>query len=221
VLVEPAACAVHGALSAPAPAGGVAAVIGAGTLGLLAVAALRSLVADAEQVIVGARYAHQRRLATALGATAVAGPGELGRAVRRATGTSMLATGQLTGGAGLVLDCVGSAASLTEALALAAPGATIVLLGMPGPTNVDLTALWQREITLVGSYTYGPEPAADGRHSFDLAFELAARSGLERLLSATYSLDRFPEAMEHAASAGRRGAVKVAFDLRGEKHRQR
>jgi hypothetical protein len=41
-----------------------------------------------------------------------------------------------------------------------------------------------------------------------------AEAGLERLLSATYPLARYTEAIEHAATAGARGAVKIAFDLR-------
>ncbi len=42
-------------------------------------------------------------------------------------------------------------------------------------------------------------------------------AGLGRLVSATYTLDRYAEALAHAADAGRRGAVKIAFDLRGER----
>jgi hypothetical protein len=38
-------------------------------------------------------------------------------------------------------------------------------------------------------------------------------------VSATYTLDRFTEAIEHAATAGSRGAVKIAFDLRNERNR--
>ena len=154
-----------------------------------------------------------------MGATAVLEPGELRRAVRRASGSWMLDSGQLTGGADVVFDCVGSAASLADALAVTAPGGTIVLLGMPGHVGVDLTGLWQREINLTGAYTYGPEPAAGGRHSFDLAMEVVEAASLDRLVSATYSLDRYADAIAHAAAAGRRGAVKVAFDLRAEKRR--
>jgi hypothetical protein len=44
---------------------------------------------------------------------------------------------------------------------------------------------------------------------------------LGRLVSATYPIDRFSEAMIHAAAAGSRGSVKVAFDLRAEKERTR
>lgn len=220
VLVEPAACAVHAALTGASRTGHLTAVvIGAGTLGLCTLAALTRWREDIARVVCVAKYSHQRHLAQGLGATTVAEPAELRRAVRRATGSWALDNGQLTGGAELVIDCVGNAGSLADALAVAAPGGTVVLAGMPSPAQVDLTPLWQREVRVVGCYTYGPEPAVNGRHSFDLAFELAHAARLERLLSATYTLDRAPEAIEHAAAAGRRGAVKVAFDMRGEKKR--
>jgi hypothetical protein len=40
--------------------------------------------------------------------------------------------------------------------------------------------------------------------------------GLElgRLVTATYPLSRYEDAIDHAAHAGARGAVKIAFDLR-------
>jgi threonine dehydrogenase-like Zn-dependent dehydrogenase len=223
VLVEPAACAVHAALSPTAAsinAAGqepAAVVIGAGTLGLCVIAALARLREDVSRVIAIAKYAHQRDLAVRLGATSVAEPGELRRAVRRATGSWIRDGGQLSGGVPLVIDCVGSASSLADALAVTAPGGSLVLAGMPAPAHVDLTPLWQREVRLTSAYTYGFEPAMGGRHSFDLAFELAEAARLDRLLSATYPLDRPVEAIEHAAAAGRRGAVKIAFDIRGEK----
>ncbi len=220
VMVEPTACAVHGALAAPRPESDVAAVvIGAGTLGLATIAALHHLRPDIASVLAVAKHPEQRRLARELGAATVVEPGDLRRAVRRASGSWILDNGQLTGGAPLVFDCVGTAASIADALAVAAPGATVVLLGMPGHVGIDLTGLWQREVRLAGAYAYGPEPAAGGRHSFELSLEVVDAAGLERLVSATYPLDRHADAVEHAANAGRRGAVKVAFDMRREKRR--
>jgi threonine dehydrogenase-like Zn-dependent dehydrogenase len=219
VLVEPVACAVHGALAAPGGDDATAVVIGAGTLGLCTIAALSRLRPDIEHIVAAAKHPAQRRFARELGATSVAEPGELRRAVRRHTGSWMRDDGQLTAGAALVIDCVGTATSLTEALAVTAPGGTIVLLGMPGEVSIDLTPLWQREIHLAGAYTYGPETQAHDHHSFDLALELIAERDLQRLVSATYPLDRFTDAIAHAASAGRRGAVKIAFDLRAERRR--
>ena len=54
---------------------------------------------------------------------------------------------------------------------------------------------------MTGAYAYGGEPRFGGRRTFDLAFELVADAGLQRLVTATYHLDRFREAIEHAAAA--------------------
>jgi hypothetical protein len=91
-----------------------------------------------------------------------------------------------------------------------------VLLGMPAEVTVDLTGLWHREVEIKGAYTYGTEHLADGttRRTFDLAIETATTIRAERLLSATYRLTDHVDAIAHAATAGRRGAVKIAFDLR-------
>jgi threonine dehydrogenase-like Zn-dependent dehydrogenase len=124
-----------------------------------------------------------------------------------------LDNGQLTGGIHAVVDCVGSADTLAQALRIAAPGATIHAVGMPGVTNLDLTPLWQREIALRGTYAYR-------REDFDTAMSLVRDLALHRLVSATYPLRRYEDAIAHAATAGRRGAVKIAFDLRSEKERE-
>jgi threonine dehydrogenase-like Zn-dependent dehydrogenase len=220
VMVEPAACAVHGALAARVPEAGAVVVIGAGTLGLCTIAALALFRPNTEAIIAVAKHPEQRRLARDLGASTVVAPGELRRAVRRQTGSGLLDDGQLTGGAAVVFDCVGTDASITDALAVIEPGGTVALLGMPGAVHVDLTGLWQREIRLEGAYAYGTERVSGrAKRTFELAFQLVRDRRLERLVTATYPLDRYREAIDHAANAGRRGAVKVAFDLRKEKRR--
>jgi len=211
VMVEPAACAIHGALAAGDVSGAVVAVIGAGTLGLCTLAALRQLCL-AGTIIIGAKHTEQRALARELGATVVAEPGEVRRAVRRST-HSLVVGDRLAGGADVVIDCVGSADSLAEALAVVRPRGRIVMVGMPGEVAVDLTPLWQREVQLVGAYAYGSETSM-GRRTFDIAMELVHDAGLHRLVTARYPLERYVEAIEHAANAGRRGAVKIAFDQR-------
>jgi len=115
---------------------------------------------------------------------------------------------------------VGTAASISDALAVIEPGGTVVLLGLPGAVHLDLTGLWQREIRLEGAYAYGTERISGRpKRTFELAFQLVRDCKLEELVTATYPLDRYQEAIDHAANAGRRGAVKVAFDLRKEKRR--
>ena len=208
VLLEPAACAVHAAAQVTA---GQVALIGAGTLGLLTIAALRAAHPDLD-LTATAKHPHQRSLARELGADRVVAPAELERAVRAAAGSMRLHNGQLGGGVPAVVDCVGSADSLAQALRIAAPGGTIHAVGMPGVTTLDLTPLWQREVALRGAYAYE-------RPDFDAALELVRRLDLGRLVTATYPLKRYEDAIAHAAAAGARGAVKIAFDLRSEKER--
>jgi len=227
VMVEPTACAVHAALVADVPDGAIVTVLGAGTLGLLTIAALRTF-AKPRTVVATARYPSQRRLAAELGADLVVEPDGIRRAVRRATGSRAVsiagddgAVDRLSGGTDVVVDCVGSSASLTDAMAITRPRGRIVLVGMPASVSLELTPLWHREIELVGAYTYGTETLPDGStaRTFDLAFDLVTRADLGRLVTATYPLARYREALQHAASAGSRGAVKVAFDLRDERER--
>jgi threonine dehydrogenase-like Zn-dependent dehydrogenase len=225
VTVEPVACAVHAVLGAGIRDGDVVAILGAGTLGLTVTAALTHLVATGRcltprAVLVGARYAHQQRLAQAFGATEALPPDQLPRAVRRHSqslsfGGASGETATLSGGADVVIDCVGSAESIGQSLAMVRPRGAIALVGMPGKVTVDLAPLWHREVRLAGAYAYGLEQPVDATPvaTFDLAFEVAAAYQTGQLVSATYPLTRFEEAVAHAGAAGRRGAVKIAFDV--------
>ena len=151
VTVEPVACAVHAVLGAPIADGDVVAVVGAGTLGLLVTAALTHLVGlgrcpTPAVVLVGARYAHQQRLARELGCTEALPPDQLGRAVRRHSrslsyGGASGVTATLSGGADVVIDCVGSPESIAQSLAMVRPRGTVALVGMPGKVTVDLAPL--------------------------------------------------------------------------------
>jgi threonine dehydrogenase-like Zn-dependent dehydrogenase len=213
VMIEPTACAVHAALAAGVEPGDTVAVLGGGTVGLTTTAALRQL-ATPGALLVGARYAHQRALAGELGADLAVTPAQLTRAVRRRS-RSLTTSGHLTSGADVVVDCVGSAESLAESLAMVRPRGRVVLVGMPGKVTLDLASLWHREVSVAGAYAYGSERTGRTvRRTFDIAMEVVAAARLGRLVSARYPLERFEEAVAHAGSAGRRGAVKVVFEMR-------
>ena len=155
-MIEPVACGVHAAFAAKVPDSAVVAVLGAGTLGLVTIAALRAYTSP-RTIVATARHPHQRSLATELGADLVVAPAEVRRAVRRAAGTRAIsrngesaagAVDRLTGGADIVIDCVGSSSSLTDALAVTRPGGRIVLVGMPAVIEVELTPLSYTHLTL-------------------------------------------------------------------------
>ena len=227
VMVEPTACAVHAAMSAGSfggtDGGAVVSVIGAGTLGLLTTAALHTYN-PSSHLVVAAKHPEQQRFAKQFGATSAVDPSALVRAIRTVSRSLAIGDGgieRLTGGADVVFDCVGNDASISQALRITKPGGRIVLVGMPASVTLDLTPLWHREITLVGAYAYGEEPMAAGRRTFDLAIDLVGQLNLGCLVSATYPLDDYEDAIAHAANAGSRGAVKIAFDMRAEKARNR
>lgn len=212
VLVEPLACAVHAALRASVGDGDTVLVCGAGTIGLLTVAAVKHLT-PAGRIVASAKHPRQRNEAARLGADEVVAPDAMLRGVRLATRAMTLREERggewLAGGADVALECSGRLDALEECLRTTRSRGRVVVVGLPGAGRVDLAPLWHKEIELVGAYAYGTE--ADGRRTFEIAIELASRLDLAPLVSAVYPLSRYREAIDHAMDAGRLGAVKIAF----------
>ncbi len=231
VLVEPLACAVHTARRAAVRPGDSVLVSGAGSVGLLAVLALRRLT-EAGRITVVAKHDAQARLARAFGADEVVRPSSAMSLVRRATramrvsstksedgsgavpavlarskmGRDAGAGAFLLGGVAVALDAVGSPASQDMVMRSTRAGGRVVLSGMPSK-GADLSPVWFRELEVVGTY-------ASRGDAFEVATHLAADAPLDGLVGGRYPLHRWREALDHASSAGRLGTVKVTFDAR-------
>jgi threonine dehydrogenase-like Zn-dependent dehydrogenase len=219
VLIEPFACCVHAALRGGAGKDDVVVVSGAGTIGLLTIAAIK-LFTPPRRLIAIAKHPTQRDLARKLGADQVIAPSEAFQRVRFATGARRLDgmnRSLLLGGADVTFDCVGRADSLNDAVRFTREGGTVVVVGMPGEEKVDWAPIWQRELTVTGAYAYGAEPKKKGARTFQLALEAAPEVHLETLTGPLFGLGEYKDAIAYAMSAGKLGAVKVAFDLRGLK----
>jgi threonine dehydrogenase-like Zn-dependent dehydrogenase len=217
VLIEPFACCVHAALRGGATKEDVVVVVGAGTIGLLTVAAVK-MFTPPRRLIAVAKHPTQRDLARSLGADQVIAPDDVFQRIRFATGARRLDgfdRSLLLGGPDITFECVGRADSLSDAVRFTRAGGKVVAVGMPGDERVDWAAIWQRELTVMGAYAYGSEPARKGRRTFELALEAAPELHLERLTAPLFGLSDYRDAIAYAMSAGRLGAVKVAFDLRG------
>lgn len=206
VLVEPLACAIRSVRRARVEHDATVLIVGAGSVGLLTLIALRAR-AEAGRVLVVAKHRGQADLVRAWGAEAVGVDDALG-AVRRSTRAfrldPQLGSSFLLGGADISFECAGSASALDLALRATRAGGRVVLSGMPA--GADLSPAWFRELELTGSYS--------GTGAFDESMELCAEAELGKLVAAAYPLARFREAIDHAFSAGKLGAVKVAFDPR-------
>jgi len=217
VLIEPFACCVHAALRGGATKDDIVVVLGAGTIGLLTVAAIR-MFTKPKRLIAVAKHPTQRDLAAKLGADQVINPADVFQRIRFATGARRLdgaGRSLLLGGADITYECVGRADSLNDAVRFTREGGTVVAVGMPGEEKVDWAAIWQRELTIMGAYAYGSEPKRKGKRTFALALEAAPDLHLENLTGPMFGLGEYRDAIAYAMSAGRLGAVKVAFDLRG------
>ena len=219
VAVEPLACAVHAALKTDPGPDETALVIGAGSVGLFVVAALRQLT-RAGRIICVAKHERQRKEALRLGADEVAHPKETYTTLPAMLGTQALepeiGKPVVMGGADRVFECVGSAGTMEDAVRLARPGGEVALVGMPSARScLDLTALWFKEINLAGSYAYGIEEYEGERiASFELALRMAPEIELDTLVGPRFRLREYREAIAAARAAGREGHVKVVFDHR-------
>ena len=219
VAAEPLACAVHAALKVRPLPEDTTLVIGAGSVGLFTVAALRHLT-EAGRIICIAKHERQRKEALRLGADEVVHPKETYTRLPEMLGTESyrpeLGKPVVMGGADKVFECVGSPGTMEDAIRLTKPGGEVVLVGMPGAkSSLDLTALWYKEASLAGTYAYGKEEySGEQTSSFELALGLAKKIGLERLVSPDFRLEEYREAISSARNAGRDGNVKIVFDHR-------
>jgi threonine dehydrogenase-like Zn-dependent dehydrogenase len=135
----------HAAVCGGVREGGTVAVVGDGAVGLCAVLASKRL--GAERVISLSRDPVRQRLARQFGATnVVAARGD------EATATVLELTGGI--GADAAIECVGTQQSIETAAAIARPGSTIGIIGVPHGT-VPFNQAFFRNIGWRG----GPAPA--------------------------------------------------------------
>ncbi len=184
-LVEPLAVAAHGLNRASVAGDDKVLVIGAGPIGLAAAAMLRhrGIATD-----LAARHPHQIDAAERLGA-----------------GT------EPTGGYTAVLDCVGTSASIAEAVDRARPLARIGLVGTTWqPAELGIAAC-MKEVEIRPAMAY--RCRVPDREFTEAAAALAAAPDIaETIITHRFPLDGCVEAFETAGDrAG--GTIKVAFDV--------
>ena len=222
VLLEPFACALHGVLKANLKDTDEVLVIGAGTVGLLTVAAVRA-IGKSNRILIVAKYPHQRQLARELGADEIlASDKSLYTNFCGLTGAESyqpeLGKPVLLGGVDVTFDCVASATTIDDALRFTRGQGRVILVGMPAvPKNIDWTSVWYKELQVSGAYTYGIEHyAGEEVRTFSLGVRLLERMGdkLLPLIGGGFSLKAYRKAIQAALSTGESGAVKTVFDLR-------
>ncbi len=219
VLIEPLACSVH-AVRASLPADGERVlVIGAGSIGLLTVAALTALAPQAP-VTVLARHAFQEEQAVRLGAARVVRDSRRGlEALAAAAGSRLLqpilGRPVAVGGFDRSFVCIGSARAMEDALRFTRAGGTVILLGNAGLLpGLDWTPLWLKELTLRGSVCYGTQVHGGAeRGAFEEAASLIAtgRAPVAPLVTHVFALAEYRRALVTALDRGGSRSIKVAL----------
>lgn len=131
----------HAAVSAGVTAGSTVAVVGDGAVGLSAVLAAKRL--GAARIVAMSRHEDRQRLAREFGADeVVAERGKDGAAAVRE---------MLDGiGADHVLECVGTKESMQQAMFCARPGGRIGYVGVPHDVELNVPAMFGRNIGIAG-----------------------------------------------------------------------
>lgn len=200
-LAEPLAVALHGIHQAALPSDGAGAsvlVMGAGPIGALSIAALRAM--GVERVVCAEPGERRRRLALAVGATAVVHPADL-------VVPSIAEPGLVVDGAvDAVLECSGKAAAMEAGLAQLVRGGRLVLVGAGiDPPRFDPNRILLNELVITGAFTYDDD-------GFERALALLATGALpvdELIEPEVVGLDGLLEAMRGLADGRLAGKVLV------------
>ena len=176
-LIEPLAVAVHGVHRVQLEGVNVAAVLGAGPIGILT--ALVAKQAGIPHVRISDVLPARLELATSLGLTAVPAGALLRAEIMKVSDQN---------GADVIYECAGHPSSAKEMTALVRSRGTIVNLGVfKRPVEVDLQAINFKEVEIVGSRVYE-------RKDFQAAIEMAMSLPLASIISREFSLDDVSDA---------------------------
>lgn len=185
-LVEPLSTPVHAARIAGDLEGKAVAILGAGTIGLLMLAAVRHR--GARRVVVTDLSPHKRERAQRLGADATVDPTDPDAAAQ---------VRELLGESGdVVFDCVAVQSTMDQAVTIASKAGTVVVVGVAAaPVTVPLPIIQDHQIRIQGSATYLAEDYAE-------AMEIIAAGKVrdEDIVTAVYPLREVREAFTAAAS---------------------
>ena len=221
LMLEPFACGLHAALlDFPEDEESIL-IIGAGTIGLVILAALRALGCKA-RILVSARYDFQAEAARRLGADDVLLGGDLYTQVAEQTGAQLLkpiiGKRVVIGGVDRVYECVGSDSSLDDALRLARSGGTVLIVGVPAMVKgVDWTAIYSQELRVLAADRYSHNEQFQGKtwRTFALAIDLISKGKVDLgwMVSRRYKIEDYAKALGELHRKRDNPIIKAVFEF--------
>jgi threonine dehydrogenase-like Zn-dependent dehydrogenase len=227
VLTEPFSVALHAVVrNLPTDTDSVI-VMGAGTIGLMVIAAIRALDSKC-RIISIARYPFQAEASRKLGADEVISIRDkksLYENIVKITGgrlfKPLIGKPGVFGNAGpdMIFDCVATEDSLDDSLHLVRSNGKIIILGQGYSVTkkVDWSIQVLKEIDISGSVIYGMERyKGKTLHCFELALLMMKKNPelFDGLLTHKYKIDDYRTALNLARNKGKNRVIKAAFDFR-------
>jgi threonine dehydrogenase-like Zn-dependent dehydrogenase len=221
LMLEPFACGLHAALHDFPSDDETILIIGAGTIALATLAALRALGSKA-RILVSARYDFQAAAAQRLGADRVLMGADLYEQIADETNAKMLkpiiGKRVVVGGLDRVYECVGSDSSLDDALRLTRGGGTVIIVGVPAMAKgVDWTAIYSQELRVLAADRYSHNETYKGKTktTFEIAIDLIAsgKADLAWMVSRRYPLEDYSKALNELRQKTAHPIIKAVFDF--------
>jgi len=224
LMIEPFTIGLHAALQNFPENSDKVLIIGAGTIGLCTLAALRSLGSQAEIIVVG-RYKFQAEAAERLGASRVilgSRDNSIYDEITQMSGAVLknpiMGKPMVIGGVDSTFDCVGSNGSLDDSMRLTRNGGRVIFVGEPGVVhNLDWTPIFTQELEVKAAYLYNHVEKFNGKQwkTFDLAIELmsSGKADLGWMVTHKLRLEDYRQAFELTNQRGKNQAIKIAFEF--------
>src|SRR5207249_1733312 len=125
----------------------------------------------------------------------------------------------LLGGYDVIFDTVGSKRTTHDSLRWARAGSTVVMVGLSlHRMHIDLTPIWYQEVNLIGTLGHGietwPIGTSEKKSTFEIAAQLIENQQLhpDKLITHSFMLSEYRDALLTAKNKGRHRAFKVVFD---------
>ena len=222
LMIEPFAIALHAVLQNLPKDDDQVLIIGAGTIGLGIIAALRALGSQSEIIVLG-RYGFQADAARKLGASRVilgsrnnGFYNEIAQLSEGVVKHPIIGKPLVIGGVDTTFECVGSSGTLDDAMRLTRNGGRVIMVGEAGVVKgLDWTSIFTQELEVRASYLYNHVEEINGKQwkAFDLAIDLMAngRVDLGWMVTHQYYLEDYKQAFVLTTRKSEHQSIKIAF----------
>jgi threonine dehydrogenase-like Zn-dependent dehydrogenase len=144
IFAEPLSCCIHGINRSEIRIGDKVVIVGAGTIGLIMVQLAK--IRGASSIIVIDPLKSKREMAKSLGANYVFNSND--------SNCSEMIIDYMSGGADVVIECVGSQTAVESAIRLVKKGGKVVIFGLSDKKaimKISLQSFFHKELNIIGS----------------------------------------------------------------------